>query len=125
MKIITTYSNILDKLGKNRERIATLRDRAMNRLYEKFKTTDPMSIRVTQLFDTHAYGSLRSEAGLETLRELLEYAVEHGWNKLKSLRGVGNVTYKHIIDTLCDEGFIIVRWNGGIELSPEIAAMLT
>lgn len=124
MQTIKTYSGILGRLGENTARIASLRERAIQCLFGKFNTTDPVGIPIAKIFDIHACGVLHAEAEINTVRELLQYASENGWDKLKSLRGLGDVTYRHIIDKLCDEGFIIVRADRSIEPSPEIATML-
>lgn len=119
-----TYSAILEKLGGNTERIATFRRRTMEVLFSQFNTTNPTNTRISALFETHANSVLYTGANIHTVCELLQYASVHGWGRIKKLRGMGEVTYSRMIETLCNTHFITVREDGNIEISPEISTLL-
>lgn len=119
-----TYSNILEKMGENTNRISTFRHRTMELLYSRFDTADPTNTRISDILETHAYVVLKTETNIGNVRELLQYASKYGWNRLKNLRGMGAITYSRMIETLCNNHFIIVSEDKNIELSPEIATLL-
>ena len=83
-----------------------------------------MNIPLSHIFELHAHAALNNSKEIKTLRELLEYTEKRGWRRLKNIRGIGNVTYKQIINTLRDEGIITIDSNGIIEVIPEIAAIM-
>lgn len=121
---VETYSSILRRLGENPGRIATFRKRVMDLMFGKYDTEDPTNIPLYNLVDTRAHSILYGEAGMETVRELLQYTSRNGWNSLKRLRGMGSMTYHHIINTLSNAHFIVIGEDGSIALSPEIAALV-
>lgn len=121
---ITTYSSILRKLGEHPERIATYRNRVMNDLFGKYGMDNPLNISLEKIVDCHAQNVLKTEAEIITVRDLLQYTSEYGWNKLKSIKGMGRITYEHVIKTLYNANFIVVGEDKSITLSPEIAAMV-
>lgn len=121
---VETYNVILDKLGENTQRIATLRQRTMELLFSRFDTTNPTNTRISDIFETHANSVLATVANISTVSELLKYASEHGWDSIRKLRGMGTVTYSRMIEMLSNTHFIIVHEDGSIEISPEIATLL-
>lgn len=63
------YSNILEKLGENTNRISTFRHRTMELLYSRFDTTDPTNTRIGDILETHANAVLKTKANIENVRE--------------------------------------------------------
>lgn len=120
---IEEYKSILKNLGENTERIAAYRKQTLKRFFAKFNETDPTRVKVQQLFNSRACGILKNEAEIETVRELLEYTSKHGWEKLNDLKGMGEITYQHIIERLCLTHFI-TNVDEKIRLSPEIATLM-
>ena len=96
----------------------------MELLYSRFDTTDPTNTRIGDILETHANAVLKTKANIENVRELLQYASKYGWSKVRNLHGMGEVTYSRMIETLCNNHFIIVGEDKNIELSPEIATLL-
>lgn len=121
---VATYSAVLAKLGEHPERIATYRNRVMNDLFSKYGMDNPLNISLEKIVDCHAQNVLKTEAEIITVRDLLQYTSEYGWNKLKSIKGMGRITYEHVIKTLYNANFIVVGEDKSITLSPEIAAMV-
>lgn len=121
---VATYSAVLAKLGEHPERIATYRNRVMNDLFGKYGMDNPLNISLEKIVDCHAQNVLKTEAEIITVRDLLQYTSEYGWNKLKSIKGMGRITYEHVIKTLYNANFIVVGEDKSITLSPEIAAMV-
>ena len=123
-KILKTYDDILNKLDENTKRIFSKYGQTIKRLCWKFNIDNPMNIPLSHIFELHAHAALNNSKEIKTLRELLEYTEKRGWRRLKNIRGIGNVTYKQIINTLRDEGIITIDSNGIIEVIPEIAAIM-
>lgn len=121
---VATYSSILRKLGEHPERIATYRNRVMNFLFGKYGVDNPLNIPLEKIVDCHAQNVLKTEAEITTVRDLLQYTSENGWNKLKNIKGMGKITYEHVIKMLYNANFIMVSEDKSITLSPEIAAMV-
>lgn len=121
---MSTYSSILRRLGENPGRISSYRKQLMKLRFSKYDAADPTKTPLSELFETHAYCVLHTEMGITTVRELLQYTAQNGWNRLKRIRGMGSITYNHIVNTLYNANFIVVEADGNIVLSPEIAALL-
>lgn len=120
---VKKYSSILKSLSGNTERIATYRRQRMTQLFGKYNTPDPTSISLSLICNTRACKILQDKEKIETVRELLQYTSKNGWSSLKQLRGMGNTTYNHIIDSLCKANFI-VKEKEEVKLSPEISTLL-
>lgn len=118
------YSEILDKLDENMERIVSRYGEVIRRLCWKFNIDTPMNIPLSHILNLHAYAALENAEEIKTLQELLEFTDKWGWRRLKNINGIGNMTYKHIINVLRDEGIITISPNGTIGLIPEIAAIM-
>ena len=91
---------------------------------DKCNTVTPVNTPLSNLVGAHAYNVLYGEMGFRTVRDLLQYATQNGWQSLRRFKGMGLVTYKSVMNALRDANFIIVRKDGNIELSPEIAALV-
>lgn len=120
---IKMYSGILERLGENTARIATFRKLAMDQLFSPLDVKDAIDAPVSSVFETHIYAVLM-KVQINTVRELLQYAAEHGWDSLKKTRGMGKTSYIRMINTLHSAHFITVSEDGSIEPSPEIAMLL-
>lgn len=118
------YSEILDKLDENLERIVSRHGEVIRRLCWKFNIDTPMNIPLCCLFNTRAYAALSKSEDIKTLQGLLEFTDKWGWKSLKHIDGIGYMTYKEMINTLLDEGIITIGPNETIELIPEIAAIM-
>lgn len=123
-KIQKTYSNILEKLSENTERIVSKYGQTIKRLCWKFNIDNPMNIPLSLILNLRAYDTLSGSEGIKTLYELLEFTGKWGWRRLKNIDGIGNITYKHIINTLHNERIITIDADGDIKLIPEIDAIL-
>lgn len=93
-------------------------------MFDKCNTVTPVNTPLSNLVGAHAYNVLYGEMGFRTVRDLLQYATQNGWQSLRRFKGMGLVTYKSVMNALRDANFIIVRKDGNIELSPEIAALV-
>lgn len=122
-KVVAKYSSILDKLGRNPERIATFRAQAMAPLFSKYETDNPMDIPLFRFINDRACHLLR-KLEIETVYQLLQHTSKYGWPSLKRLEGMGDVTYNEIINSLYNANFIIINKDKSITLSPEIAALV-
>lgn len=123
-QVATCYSSILRTLGEHKGRIATFRSRTMELMFDKCNAVTPVNTPLSNLVGAHAYNVLYGEMGFRTVRDLLQYATQNGWQSLRRFKGMGLVTYKSVMNALRDANFIIVRKDGNIELSPEIAALV-
>lgn len=123
-QVATCYSSILRTLGEHKGRIATFRSRTMELMFDKCNTVTPVNTPLSNLVGAHAYNVLYGEMGFRTVRDLLQYTTQNGWQSLRRFKGMGLVTYKSVMNALRDANFIIVRKDGNIELSPEIAALV-
>lgn len=123
-KIQKMYSEILDKLDENMERIVTKQGEVIKRLCYKFNIDNPMNIPLSRILNLHAYAALDNAEEIKTLHELLEFTAKWGWRRLKYIDGIGKITYRQIIKTLRDEGIITIDADEKIDLVPEIAAMM-
>ena len=121
---LTTYQSILNTLNRNSERIATFCIRGVNSLSGKVNIKNPLTIPLTDFFHFHAYAVLCREADIRTLGDLLKYTAQHGWHSLKNLPGIGNTTYTRMVSALQSAGFIMVRKDKEIEISPELAVLM-
>mgnify|MGYP002747819328 FL=1 len=119
-----TICSILRTLGEHKGRIATFRSRTMELMFDKCNTVTPVNTPLSNLVGAHAYNVLYGEMGFRTVRDLLQYTTQNGWQSLRRFKGMGLVTYKSVMNALRDANFIIVRKDGNIELSPEIAALV-
>lgn len=122
-KVQKIYSDVLSKLSEKTERIVSKYGETIKRLCWKFNLDTPMNIPLLHFFNLRAYDAL-ANAGIKTMYELLEFTAKWGWRRLKNIDGVGNVTYKHIIRTLQEEGIIKIDAHGEIKLISEIDAIL-
>lgn len=123
-RTLEAYTSTLEQLSKNTHRIATFRTTALNLRFGKFNQKDPTNISLWDVFNTHACCVLAQKAGISTLHELLLYGSQKGWRYLTHLPGLGNSTYHHIVDTLIENGFLVIWSEGNIRLTPEIAALI-
>ena len=123
-RVATNYSSILRTLGEHKGRIATFRSRTMELMFDKCNTVTPVNTPLSNLVGAHAYNVLYGEMGFRTVRDLLQYTTQNGWQSLRRFKGMGLVTYKSVMNALRDANFIIVRKDGNIELSPEIDALV-
>lgn len=123
-RTVTTYSSILRKLGEHPERIATYRNRVMNFLFGKYGADNPLNIPLEKIVDCHAQNVLYIGAEIKTVHDLLQYTSENGWDKLKDFKGMGKITYDHVVKMLYNANFIVIGEDKKITLSPEIAALV-
>ena len=121
---VQTYKTILKNLEKNTERISTFLSRRTDSVFDKYNTNDPTRIELSNLLPLRAYSILKTEANINTARDLLQYTSQRGWQSLKRLHGMGNVTYSRIVKELQNSNFITADKDGNISLLPEIAALM-
>lgn len=121
-EVVAKYSSILDKLGRNSERIATLRTQAMAP-FSKYETDNPLEIHLSRFINDRACHILL-KLEIETVHQLLQHTSKYGWPSLKRLDGMGAITYKEIINSLYNANFIVINKDKTITLSPEIATLV-
>lgn len=120
-----TYLSIFDELNKNKAKVGAYHNITMKSLVEKYKADPPLNIPLTQFFSDHIYFLLSNSIGLKTLDQLLRHTFKYGWSNLKKIKGFGATSYTEMYKALFNAGFITIGENEKIELSPEIAALLT
>lgn len=121
-EVVAKYSSILDKLGRNSERIATLRTQAMAS-FSKYETDNPLEIHLSRFINDRACNILH-KMEIDTVYQLLQHTSKYGWPSLKRLDGMGAITYNEIINSLYNANFIIINKDKTITLSPEIATLV-
>lgn len=122
-EVVAKYSSILDKLGRNPERITTFRESTMTSLFGKYETNNPLEIHLSQFINDRACHIL-SKLEIYTVYQLLQHASKYGWPSLKRLEGMGTITYNEIINSLYNANIIIINKDKTITLSPEIATLV-
>lgn len=119
-EVVTTYKDILVDVSKNMGRIASLTKVPQNPLIFKYNTPDPTSISLSSLMQFHAYNVLKAEGEIHTVGDLMKHTQRYGWKSLMNFRYLGKSTYKEIVETMQEGGFIVIREDGTIEPSPDL-----
>lgn len=119
-QVLISYKSILHNLSENTKRIASFCNRPHNSLAYRYNSTDPTNIPLSCILQPNACNILRKGRNICTVRDLLKHTSMYQWNSLMDFHGMGRITYKYVLKSLQEEGFIVVREDGGIEWSPEL-----
>lgn len=118
-----SYSDILNQLNENTERIATFRESGIKFFFGRFNSSDPTDVSLDNFLNLHAIFILR-KYNISTVRQLMDFTLTHSWSSLNKLSGLGKVTYNEILLALRNAHYITIDESGHVEWSPIISAFI-
>lgn len=121
--IVMVYNSLVEKLSENPTRIFTLRQYATG-LQKPLKLNNPMEILLIDLFPYRIWILFSRHQKMKTLYDLLAFATQYGWSEIQKIKNVGITLYNQIINHLQMKGYIIIREDNEIELTPEMQAFM-
>lgn len=118
-----SYSDILNQLSANTERIVTFRESGIEFFFGRFNSSDPTDVSLENFLNLHAIFILR-KYNISTVRQLMDFTLTHGWTQLNKLSGLGKITYNEILLALRNAHYITIDESGHVEWSPIISALI-
>lgn len=122
-EIVDSYSDILNQLSANTERIATFRKSGIELFFGRFNSSDPTDVSLENFISLRSCFVLNKN-NISTVRELMDFTLTHGWTRLKKLKGLGGITYNEVLLALRNTHYITIDENGHVEWSPIISALI-
>lgn len=124
-EMMKIYKSVFDKVSEDAAQIPLFCKLARTQLLKGAVSGNPLDVPLEKVLAPRAARLLHTEANITTVYGLLQLVSTYGWATLKkSIRGMGQGTYKSIIKSLEDAHYIVTSDDNKTDLSPEISVFV-